>query len=161
MKKLNDVKAKIREFGISAVLSLGTEKLAQVETDKGLLTYADELKEGAQVFLVDENNESVTAPDGIYTVSETGAVIEVKDGVIISITENATTTSEEMDEETSAALATSILELKERMTQIEATLLKIQEALKMPIEGADPIVKNNGMPDVYAKMNAIINSKKK
>jgi hypothetical protein len=135
---------------VRAILALGKIDLAQVETDKGVLTYADELKEGAQVFLINENNESVTAPDGAYTVAtENGnTVIEVKDGSIVSITSDADLS----DDDAILALTEKVIELQTEIEQIKA-LLKLPPVDAGNEEGA----KEGG--DVFSRIKKLNNKK--
>ena len=60
-------------------------KFAEIETDKGMLTIADELAEGVEVF-VEKEGEFVPAEDGEY-VTDTQK-ITIKDGKIEKIEEN-------------------------------------------------------------------------
>lgn len=61
-------------------------KFAEIETDKGMLTIADELTEGVEVF-VEKEGEFVPAEDGEY-VTDTQK-ITIKDGKIEKIEEKA------------------------------------------------------------------------
>ena len=72
-------------MNISKFLRLASliAKLNKVETDKGILTAADEIAEGVEVYIEDENGEFVAAPDGDYETEE--SIITVKDGKVEKI----------------------------------------------------------------------------
>ena len=59
-------------------------KFAEVETDKGLLTYEGELEVGNEVF-IEKDGELIPAEDGEYVAGD--KTITVKDGKIIEIVE--------------------------------------------------------------------------
>lgn len=143
---------KLKKTFVRAILALGKMDLAQIETDKGVLLYADELKEGASVFLVNENGESVQAEDGTYTVTaeEGDTVIEVKGGVIVSITSNADLS--ESDE---------IVALTEKVIELQNEILKIKEFLKLPPEdaGNEEGAKSDGGGDVFSRIKKLNNKK--
>lgn len=58
-------------------------RFASVETNKGELTATDEIAEGVEVYVKDENGEFIAAPDGDYETEET--IITVKDGKVEKI----------------------------------------------------------------------------
>ena len=60
-------------------------KFAEIETDKGTLTYEGDLIEGVEVFIEKEGEELVPAEDGEYVTED--KVIKVEGGVITSITD--------------------------------------------------------------------------
>ena len=72
-------------MNISKFLRLASliAKLNKVETDKGILTAADEIAEGVEVYIEDENGEFIAAPDGDYETEE--SIITVKDGKVEKI----------------------------------------------------------------------------
>ena len=89
-------------MNISKFLRLASliAKLNKVETDKGTLTASDEITEGVEVYIEDENGEFVAAPDDVYE-TET-QIITVKDGKVEKIEAKETTpepTTETMNEE--------------------------------------------------------------
>lgn len=59
-------------------------KFAEIETDKGTLTYEGDLIEGVEVF-IEKDGELVSAEDGEYVTED--KVIKVEGGVVISITD--------------------------------------------------------------------------
>ena len=63
-------------------------KFSDVKTDKAVLTYDsdEDLREGMDVYVADENGEYAPAADGEY-VTEDGKTIVVKDGKVESITD--------------------------------------------------------------------------
>ena len=72
-------------MNISKFLRLASliAKLNKVETNKGVLTAADEISEGVEVYIEDENGEFIAAPDGDYETEE--SIITVKDGKVEKI----------------------------------------------------------------------------
>lgn len=63
------------------------EQMETITTDKGELTYNGELAVGTEVFVVDENGESIPAEDGDYKID--GKTIKVVDGKVSEIVEDA------------------------------------------------------------------------
>ena len=63
-------------------------KFSDIKTDKAVLTYDsdEDLREGMDVYVADENGEYAPAADGEY-VTEDGKTIVVKDGKVESITD--------------------------------------------------------------------------
>lgn len=63
-------------------------KFSDVKTDKAVLTWDsdEDLREGMDVYVADENGEYAPAADGEY-VTEDGKTIVVKDGKVESITD--------------------------------------------------------------------------
>lgn len=60
-------------------------KFAEIETDKGTLTYEGDLIEGVEVFIEKEGEGLVPAEDGEYVTED--KVIKVEGGVVTSITD--------------------------------------------------------------------------
>ena len=94
-----------------------------ITTDKGELTYNGELAVGTEVFVVDENGESIPAEDGDYKVD--GKVIKVADGKVSEIVEDAPV-AEPVSEP--VAESAEIAELKAQIKELKA---KIEEMSKM------------------------------
>ena len=94
-----------------------------ITTDKGELTYNGELAVGTEVFVVDENGESIPAEDGDYKVD--GKVIKVVDGKVSEIAEDAP-----IAEPASEPVAESA-EIAELKAQIKELKAKIEEMSKM------------------------------
>ena len=94
-----------------------------ITTDKGELTYNGELAIGTEVFVVDENGESIPAEDGDYKVD--GKVIKVVDGKVSEIVEDAP-----VAEPASEPLSESA-EIAELKAQIKELKAKIEEMSKM------------------------------
>lgn len=136
-------------------------KFSTVETDKGTLTSAEDLAEGVEVYVLDEEtNDYVPAPDGDYE-TETH-IITVKDGKVKTIAEKEAPSEEEeltvtigAEEEApiEEAPATDehdaeIEELKNKITELEgllqdrdavieeltAKLKEAEDAAKAPVE---------------------------
>lgn len=94
-----------------------------ITTDKGELTYTGELAVGTEVFVVDENGESIPAEDGDYKVD--GKTIKVIDGKVSEIVDDAPV-SEPASEP--VAESAEIAELKAQIKELKA---KIEEMSKM------------------------------
>ena len=62
------------------------QELASVKTDKGDLLYDGELAAGTEAFVLDEEGNQVSAPDGDYTL-ENGNVVKVAEGKVSEIVE--------------------------------------------------------------------------
>lgn len=79
-------------------------KAGSVNTDKGVLEWdgEEDLKEGDEVFVTDEEGNRVAAPDGDY-VTEDGKTIAVVEGKVASITDPAAEVAEEEGAEIQAA----------------------------------------------------------
>lgn len=77
-------------MNISKMLKLARliAQFADVETDKGTLTATEEIVEGVEVYIKDENEEFIPATDGEY-VTET-QIIVVKDGKVEEIRDKET-----------------------------------------------------------------------
>ena len=99
------------------------EQMETITTDKGELSYNGELAVGTEVFVVDENGESIPAEDGDYKVD--GKTIKVVDGKVSEIVEDAPV-SEPASEP--AAESAEIAELKAQIKELKA---KIEEMSKM------------------------------
>ena len=94
-----------------------------ITTDKGELTYNGELAVGTEVFVVDENGESIPAEDGDYKID--GKTIKVVDGKVSEIVEDA-----HVAEPVSEPVAESA-EIAELKAQIKELKAKIEEMSKM------------------------------
>lgn len=94
-----------------------------ITTDKGELTYNGELAVGTEVFVVDENGESIPAEDGDYKVD--GKTIKVVDGKVSEIVEDAPVSEPASEPVTESA---EIAELKAQIKELKA---KIEEMSKM------------------------------
>ena len=94
-----------------------------ITTDKGELTYNGELAVGTEVFVVDENGESIPAEDGDYKVD--GKDIKVVDGKVSEIVEDAPVAEPASEP---VAESAEIAELKAQIKELKA---KIEEMSKM------------------------------
>ena len=76
------------------------EKFGAVTTDKGPLEWdgEEDLKAGDRVYIVDEDGNRQTAPDGDYTI-EDGKVIAVVDGVVSELRDPAAEVAPESEQE--------------------------------------------------------------
>lgn len=121
-------------------------KFAEVETNKGKLTYEGELMEGTEVFMEVEGN-LVPAEDGEYIIE--GAVLMVEGGRVIEIRKDEPTADpepQEMEDERVAELEAKVAELEAiiaerdlRIAELEAQLVEKEEQLKMSV--AKPVHK--------------------
>ena len=91
-------------------------KFAEIETDKGTLTYDSELVEGTEVYIQDENGEFVAPEDGEYK-TET-QVITVEGGKVTKIeeieVEEIEVEEEPKDEPVEKPIEMSKLEIKQQ-----------------------------------------------
>ena len=94
-----------------------------ITTDKGELTYDGELAVGTEVFVVDENGESIPAEDGDYKID--GKTIKVVDGKVSEIVEDAPVAEPAPEP---VAESAEIAELKAQIKELKA---KIEEMSKM------------------------------
>lgn len=102
-------------------------KFAEIETDKGVLTYEGELAEGVEVFIEIEG-ELTPAPNGDYKFEN--KTITVEDGKVVKIVEEEVEESVdtpegetiENAEETPEEADPRIAELEARITELEAIL---------------------------------------
>ena len=94
-----------------------------ITTDKGELTYTGELAVGTEVFVVDENGESIPAEDGDYKID--GKTIKVVDGKVSEIVEDAPVAEPASEP---VAESAEIAELKAQIKELKA---KIEEMSKM------------------------------
>ena len=94
-----------------------------ITTDKGELTYNGELAVGTEVFVMDENGESIPAEDGDYKID--GKTIKVVDGKVSEIVEDAPVAEPASEP---VAESAEIAELKSQIKELKA---KIEEMSKM------------------------------
>ena len=99
------------------------EQMETITTDKGELTYNGELAVGTEVFIVDENGESIPAEDGDYKID--GKTIKVVDGKVSEIVEDASVAEPASEP---VAESAEIAELKAQIKELKA---KIEEMSKM------------------------------
>lgn len=116
-------------------------KLAQVETDKGVLIAEDELAEGIEVFVEDEAGELVPAEDGEYVAEDKvfvvveGKIAEIKEKEAEKPKEEPTKEPEpeQMDE-----AADKIAELEAKIEELNNIIAEKDEEigkLKSELEG--------------------------
>lgn len=135
MSKLEKIKTML-----SSLLEL---EMASATSDKGIIYYdAEELAEGVQVYVEDEEGNRTPAEDGTYVVDV--KIVEIKDGKVVSIedkqeeTEVEETTeevveAEEVENPTNEGEETDtegIVELRKEVNELYA----IVDALKKEIE---------------------------
>ena len=105
--KLNQIKLELSKILAS---------FSELKTDKAILTWPsdEEIREGLEVYVLDENGEYTEAPDGEY-VDEEERIIVVKEGRIESIT-----TKTEEPEETVEETVEEIVEAEETEETVES-----------------------------------------
>lgn len=86
---------KLKEIKTKLAALIAEVKCEAVKTDKAVLIYeAEELVEGIDVFVEDEDGNRTPAEDGEY-ITEDNKVITVADGKVVSIIEKAEEPAEE------------------------------------------------------------------
>lgn len=108
-------------------------RLAEVETDKGVLVYEGELIEGTEVF-IEKEGEMVPAEDGEYKVEE--GIIVVEGGVVKEIIEAEKPVEEEPVEEVIVEAEEEVIieepkaeekdERDERIAELEAKVAELE-----------------------------------
>lgn len=108
-------------------------KLAEIETDKGVLVYEGELGEGVEVF-IEKEGEMVPAEDGEYKVEERTIVVD--DGVVKEIVEVEKPAEEEPKEEVVVEAEEEVIieEPKEddkdaRIAELEAKVAELEDII--------------------------------
>lgn len=139
---------KITEKLKVALKSILSIKMAEIETDKGILIYdAEELTVGLDVFTKDENGEIVTAEDGIYVFDI--YTITVKDGKVENIEENETIDETEVKEtEETETVKMEIIE-EPIENPIEEVVEEVTETI-VPTEKLEEIF--NTLTELYNKV---------
>lgn len=91
---------------IKLELSKILASFSELKTDKAILYWPtdEEIREGLEVYVLDENGEYSEAPDGEY-MDEAENTIIVKDGKVESVTPKAEETKEEVTEEVTEEVA--------------------------------------------------------
>ena len=133
-------------------------EMGRVDTDKGGLLYEGEedLRAGVPVFVVNEDGETVPAPDGDYT-TEDGKVIRVAEGVVAEILDPE---AEVAPEEPAGAEELEALRRENAELRAQLEELRAQPAAKPAheevTEGADAFRKtgNKGLDNLARMMAA-------
>ena len=107
------------------------EKFGAVTTDKGPLEWdgEDDLKAGDRVYIVDEDGNRQTAPDGDYTI-EDGKVIVVVDGVVSEIRDAEAQVASEGDGGASEGEAEVEARKAEKMARVEKMSASYSEKMR-------------------------------
>ena len=121
--EIKDPEAEVDSNPVAVPIRPVPAGMETITTDKGELTYNGELAIGAEVFVVDENGESIPAEDGDYKVD--GKTIKVVDGKVSEIVENAPVAEPASEP---VAESAEIAELKAQIKELKA---KIEEMSKM------------------------------
>ena len=93
-----------------------------ITTDKGELSYNGELAVGTEVFVVDENDESIPAEDGDYKID--GKTIKVVDGKVSEIVEDAPAAEPASEP---VAEPAEIAELKAQIKELQSQIEKMSK----------------------------------
>ena len=136
---------------LKSLLSL---KFGEVKTDKSVLVFdGEELKEGMEVFVLDEEGNAVPAEDGDYT-TEDGKVIKVIEGKVSEIVDPEAEVAEEPvqeeiaqeenvdvepvdtpeEENMETSVEDRIAALEERIAGVEGKLAKVEEPAANPVD---------------------------
>lgn len=131
---------------LKSILSL---KFGEVNTDNGTLVWDGdaELKEGVEVFIMNEENEAIAAPYGDY-ITEDGKVIKVVDGKVAEIAdpeaEVAPETEEEIEAETEVKAEDEVEPADEPEAEPDANdedrIAVLEEKVGAIVEGINQIV---------------------
>ena len=136
-------------------------EMGRVDTDKGGLLYEGEedLTAGVPVFVVNEEGETVPAPDGDYT-TEDGKVIRVAEGVVAEILDPEAEVAPEAPEEPAGAEELEALRQENAELRAQLEELRSQPAAKPAheevSEGTDTFRKtgNKGLDRIAKMMEA-------
>lgn len=142
-------------FKLSKMLT----SLSETTTDKGVLITEAELVEGVTVSIIDESGELVVPKDGEYLTED--SVIEIKDGVVVSIHPKENEIEIELEEADAQEELNAIKEenttLKEKIAELEAE----KEALVAELEDikkklAEPVENPISLSKVTYKDNPVL-----
>ena len=120
-------------------------KASSVETDKGALYWNgdEDLKEGAEVYVLDEDGNDAPAPDGDYSTAD-GKVITVAEGKVASIIDN----NAEVEDAEQAAVAARREAFRAKVQKFEESYdekyRKIAEAVGAVLDTKDYYVMEAG-----------------
>jgi hypothetical protein len=113
MSKLNKIKAELAKLLLT---------YSAIKTDKAVIEYqGEELAEGMEVYITDENGEKIAVEDGDYT-TEDNKVITVKDGkvdTIVEIEETVEAVEEEVIEDETIDKQEEVVEEQPTDTVVE------------------------------------------
>ena len=105
------------------------QELASVKTDKGDLLYDGELAAGTEVFVLDEEGNQVSAPDGDYTL-ENGNVVKVAEGKVSEIVEAEPAEESAPEDETAAIKAQRKAKAEAFSMSYSDKMMKMCEAIE-------------------------------
>lgn len=130
---------------LKSLLSL---KFGEVKTDKSVLVFdGEELKEGMEVFVLDEEGNAVPAADGDYT-TEDGKIIKVVEGKVSEIVDPEAEVSEEPVQEEIA---------QEENVEVEPVDTPEDENMETSVEDRIAALESR-LAEFTEGLNAIINS---
>lgn len=160
MKITEKLKATLRKM-----LSLQLGEVATKDGKKLYWSSEEDLREGLEVFVEDENGELIPAPDGVYE-TEDGKKIEVEDGVVKKIEdpeaevapENAEENLEDVQPEEEPAEDKKDDEkedvaIEDRVAAVEAKVAEILAAFEQVLNGMSAL--EGRIEEVEAKVAKI------
>lgn len=135
MSKLEKIKTML-----SSLLEL---EMASATSDKGVIYYdAEELAEGVQIYVEDEEGNRTPAEDGTYVVDV--KIVEIKDGKIVSIEDKQEETEETTEE---------VVEAEEEVVETEEVENPTNEGEETDTEGIVELRKE--VNELYAIVDAL------
>lgn len=131
-----------------ALKSILNFQMGEVKTDKSVLVFdGEELKEGMEVFVLDEEGNAVPAEDGDYT-TEDGKVIKVVEGKVSEIVDPEAEVAEEPVQEEIA---------QEENVEVEPADAPENENMETSVEDRIAALESR-LAEFTEGLNAIINS---
>lgn len=125
MSKLNKIKAELAKLLLT---------YSAIKTDKAVIEYqGEELAEGMEVYITDENGEKIAVEDGDYT-TEDNKVITVKDGkvdTIVEIEETVEAVEEEVIEDETIDKQEEVVEEQPTEEPTEEPTVETEDEVKL------------------------------
>lgn len=140
---------------LKSVLSL---KLGEIKVNDGIVLYWDsseDLKEGDEIFIKDEEDNFVPAPDAQYK-TEDGKVIVVEGGIVTSISDpeaEVAPVEETIEEVEETPLADDPEDETEEGASVEDRVAALEERLSAILEGLNEII--NGIANLESRMEEV------
>lgn len=143
MSKLEKIKTML-----SSLLEL---EMASATSDKGVIYYdGEELAEGVQVYVEDEEGNRTPAEDGTYVVDV--KIVEIKDGKIVSIEDKQEETEVE-ESERNPISSEEVVEAEEEVVETEEVENPTNEGEETDTEGIVELRKE--VNELYAIVDAL------
>lgn len=145
---------------LKRMLSLQLGEVATKDGKKLYWSSEEDLREGLEVFVDDENGELIPAPNGVYE-TEDGKKINVEDGVVKGIEdpkaevapENENLKDKETPVETPAPAADPAESTKEEQESIEDRVAALEERVANILEGVEQML--NGMASLEGRIEEL------